>query len=161
MISRIDAWIQKRFDAAVHAFMRATGASKRSIRRNGWGLTLFTSIGLFALGWGHGAWNWLQLFFIVGSIGNLYLDDREDGAAEGAATRSRADEQNLGWKTTGWIATAMSLLIALMLGLDAWRVFDVTSSLSLLFQGYLCNTSPQAPKKQREETPLAQMARAS
>lgn len=158
-IAVTDAWLQKRFDAAVHALMRASGATKRSIRRNGWGASLLgvaahalTREKPFTI------WTFITLALYAGM---LWHDDRHDERAEAAAdTRSVADEGGGGRKLIGWFGLGQTILLWHLppnsLGFNLSTLF---LHFAWLFQGYLCGTSPQAPAKKRKVAPTAQMAR--
>lgn len=164
-IKAVDAWLQKRFDAAVHAFMRKTGASKRAIRRNGWGLAIASMIGQEAL---H-EFSWLGLFStavlaLVYSM-QLYGDDICDARAESAGYRiaSVADSNAMLRKIAGlcfFLSPGISFF-AFPLALPPWVIFQITFALAYTFQGYLCGVAPQAPKKKPAEAraPLFAMLR--
>ena len=159
LIRRIDAAIQKRFDASVHAFMRATGATKRSIRRNGWGVALFACSGIALFGTSPPGWGDAVMMCVYGFT--LWSDDRWDEEAEKAhKMRSIADSGETYRKMVG---VGLFVFDALLL-IKGWRwqcAFSCFLQLVWAFQGYLCATNPEAPQKQREETPVARMAEVS
>lgn len=151
-VRAIDAWLQKRFDAAVHEVMRRTGASKRTMRRLGW----VGAVGSIFLRGRCGApttadWFTMTIFGL-----HLVTDDWCDWRAEqarGCVSVADSHGNEIGRKVGGAFLVVLSVFI--FWPFVRWpvgsKVFDTLFAFSFLFQGYLCGTSPQAPAKKKRE----------
>jgi hypothetical protein len=163
MIRRVDAWIQRRFDAVVHQVMRTLGVTKRTVRRNLWCYYLaFLVIELWTLE--HPSMAISVAFTLLGGgllTLTMLLQDRYDAEAESSpGTQSRADTESSAvwnklfgfwWLVSNvaawvWVVPARSLY---------WLLVDTQTPLTLIALGYLAHTPPAAPKPKRETAPLA------
>jgi len=143
-IYKADAWLQKRFDAAIHAFMQRTGWSKYDVCRNAWDLVAALDVAAMII-------PKLDVT-LVGSILVLCmlairrLDHREDKQAV-PGTRSWTDNRF----TTGFRKLWGTQELLLIVFSAAYGTFSLRCMLPIwLFQGYLCATNPEEPKKQKE-----------
>ena len=157
-VSQVDAFVQKHFDAAVHALMRRFGLSKRTIRRNAWGASIAGQFADCVLTWssaGRTAFGFTLGFLLMVALGaSMWVDDLSDANAEASpGTASAADgrPRSLFFKGYGW-AWIISRFVAGRFGLD------LVGPVGFLVQGYLGRTPPKVPpkkEKEREAPPLA------
>lgn len=161
LVRRVDRVAQRWFDRAVHEVMRKTGATKRAMRRHGWGLAILSLAaqdlamrGTLTLPGGL-----LMLVYAMFLLG----DDACDAQAEQTpGVASNTDRMGMGRKVTGVFGLAMFGLLPGAGLWTAWTGWQLVFYAAWLYQGYLCGTSPTAPKKKPKETAAAlQTARAA
>lgn len=158
---RLDAVLQRHFDRLIYALMRRNGTSKRAIRRNGW------CAGIAAIIAQHTCQTRYSPFWPLAIIVPIYLmilwgDDRSDERAEQSqfTTMPSVDSYGFGRKMNGYVFSVLDLALWSSSSQDQCaKLFGLGWSLAWLFQGFLCKTSPQAPKRQPKQAREAMLAR--
>lgn len=159
LLARIDARIQRRFDAAVHVLMRR-GVTKRQLRRNGWAafIVLYVmktlllargeSASTFAV---HVGFSLLATLYWVR---NMTREDSWDEQAERTPNaRSPADSMPGLWKFLGCLDIGFWVLGGWTYALEV-QALNWAIALVFFYQGYLARTPPAAPKPKKERAPL-------
>jgi len=166
-LTGMDTRIQKRFDAILHESMRRFGWTKRGIRKSAWLLFIVLTVGRCALqvrgtAMGLVFYGMLALLAIWAFSVLMVSTDQDDATAEASpGTRSFADRPRMAslLKVLGIVFMALTIPLMFSAKLntlshqDTINAIRIATSLLFIFQGYLCGTSPQAPKPKKEEVP--------
>lgn len=153
MIKKIDAFIQKHFDACVHALMRKLGVTKRIIRNNIYIAMIVSACFSNAVGKHPSIGMCMFLTIAYGLL--LLFHDREDRKVEESnfTTTSFLDSPlNIATnKWYGFFIFMLDIIILSILGTAILsRIVSMVFDAAWLSAAYLGATKPQAPKKQED-----------